>query len=454
MDIYTNLFALANVQLTGVTFSAPSASAVVAACIAALLLLCSAFASGSEIAFFSLTRENLDEMAESKSSRDKSVIDLLKDPEKLLATILIVNDFVNVGVVMLLNFFFMQVLDFGEGAEWLEFLLMTVLLTFLLLLFGEVMPKIYSKNNVVKFARFVSAPFYVLSSLLSPFSRMLVRSTAFTQRIVSKKQRLLSVDELEQALELTDTKEIGEQKNMLEGIIRFGDETVKNIMTSRLDMVMLDLRAPYSEVLKCAAENAYSRIPVFGKTQDDIRGILYIKDLIPHLNRGGNFRWQSLIRQPFFVPETKKIDDLLCDFQTVKVHMAVVVDEFGGVSGLITLEDIIEEIVGEINDEFDEPDTSYEKLDDRTYLFDGRTSLSDFYKITSLDSEEFEDFAGEADTLAGLILEVKGEFPMLHEVIVCNDVSFEVVQKDKHRIVKIKAVLPVASAGPEMTEGL
>ena len=300
MDIYTNLFALANVQLTGVTFSAPSASAVVAACIAALLLLCSAFASGSEIAFFSLTRENLDEMAESKSSRDKRVIDLLKDPEKLLATILIVNDFVNVGVVMLLNFFFMQVLDFGEGAEWLEFLLMTVLLTFLLLLFGEVMPKIYSKNNVVKFARFVSAPFYVLSSLLSPFSRMLVRSTAFTQRIVSKKQRLLSVDELEQALELTDTKEIGEQKNMLEGIIRFGDETVKNIMTSRLDMVMLDLRAPYSEVLKCAAENAYSRIPVFGKTQDDIRGILYIKDLIPHLNRGGNFRWQSLIRQPFF----------------------------------------------------------------------------------------------------------------------------------------------------------
>ena len=441
-------------QLTGVTLSAPSASAVVAACIAALLLLCSAFASGSEIAFFSLTRENLDEMAESKSSRDKRVIDLLKEPEKLLATILIVNDFVNVGVVMLLNFFFMQVLDFGEGAEWLEFLLMTVLLTFLLLLFGEVMPKIYSKSNVVKFARFVSAPFYVLSSLLSPFSRMLVRSTAFTQRIVSKKQRLLSVDELEQALELTDTKEIGEQKNMLEGIIRFGDETVKNIMTSRLDMVMLDLRAPYSEVLKCAAENAYSRIPVYGKTQDDIRGILYIKDLIPHLNRGGNFRWQSLIRQPFFVPETKKIDDLLCDFQTVKVHMAVVVDEFGGVSGLITLEDIIEEIVGEINDEFDEPDTSYEKVDDRTYLFDGRTSLSDFYKITSMDSEGFEDFAGEADTLAGLILEVKGEFPMLHEVIVCNDVSFEVVQKDKHRIVKIKAVLPVASAGTEMTEGL
>ena len=304
------------------------------------------------------------------------------------------------------------------------------------------MPKIYSKSNVIKFARFASGGFYVLSRLLSPFSGLLVRSTVFAQRIVSKKNRMLSVDELEQSLELTDTKEIGDQKNMLEGIIRFGDETVKNIMTSRLDMVMLDLRAPYSEVLKCAAENAYSRIPVHGKTQDDIRGILYIKDLIPHLNRGENFRWQSLIRQPFFVPETKKIDDLLCDFQTVKVHMAVVVDEFGGVSGLITLEDIIEEIVGEINDEFDEPDSSFEKLDEHTYMFDGRTSLSDFYKITAMDSEDFEELAGEADTLAGLLLEVKGEFPVLNEVIVCNNVSFEVIQKDKHRIAKIKAVLP------------
>lgn len=433
-------------------FTMPSAAAVVAACVAAFLLLASGFASGSEIAFFSLTRENLNDMAESKSARDKRVIELLKEPEKLLATILIVNDLVNVGVVMLLNFFFMDVLHFAPGAEWLKFLLLTVLLTFLLLLFGEVMPKIYSKSNVVKFARFASGGFCLLSRLLSPFSKLLVRSTVFAQRIVSKKNRMLSVDELEQALELTDTKEIGEQKNMLEGIIRFGDETVKNIMTSRLDMVMLDLRAPYSEVLKCAAENAYSRIPVHGKTQDDIRGILYIKDLIPHLNRGENFRWQSLIRQPFFVPETKKIDDLLCDFQTVKVHMAVVVDEFGGVSGLITLEDIIEEIVGEINDEFDEPDSSFEKLDDHTYMFDGRTSLSDFYKITSLDSEDFEDLAGEADTLAGLLLEVKGEFPVLHEVIVCNNVSFEVAEKEKHRISRIKAVLPSAAVETSVAE--
>lgn len=443
MDIFATLFAQVDILMSAaVTVTAPSLAAVVAACVAVVLLMCSAFASGSEIAFFSLTRENLDEMAESKSAKDKRVIELLKDPERLLATILIVNDFVNIGVVTLLNFFFLDILNFGAGSEWLQFLLFTVVLTFLLLLFGEVMPKIYSKSNVVKFARFASGGVFVLSRVLAPFSKLLVRSTAFAQRIVSKKNRMLSVDELEQALELTDTKEIGEQKNMLEGIIRFGDETVKNIMTSRLDMVMLDFCAPYSEVLKCAAENAYSRIPVYGKTQDDIRGILYIKDLIPHLNRGETFRWQSLIRQPFFVPETKKIDDLLCDFQTVKVHMAVVVDEFGGVSGLITLEDIIEEIVGEINDEFDEPDTSYEKIDERTYLFEGRTSLSDFYKITSLDSEDFEEVSGEADSLAGLLLEVKGEFPQLNETIVCNDVMFEVVEKDKHRIVKIKATLP------------
>lgn len=429
--------------LPEVSLNAPSPSALVALFLGVVLLACSAFASGSEIAFFSLTREEIDELAESKSANDKRIVSMLRDPERLLATILIVNDFVNVGIVMLFNFFFMSVLDFGPGAEWLEFLLLTVVLTFLLLLFGEVMPKIYSKSNTMRFARFSSAPFHFLVRIFRPFSSFLVRSTMFMQRMVSKKNHLLSVDELEQALELTDKKEIGEQKKMLEGIIRFGDETVKGIMTSRLDMVMLDMRAPYQEVLKCAGENAYSRIPVYGKTQDDIRGVLYIKDLIPHLNKSENFRWQSLLRQPFFVPETKKIDDLLCDFQTVKVHMAIVVDEYGGVSGLVTLEDIVEEIVGEINDEFDEPDTSYEKVDENVYLFDGRTMLTDFYKVTLLDSDDFEEVTGEADTLAGLLLEVKGEFPKLHETIVCNGVAFEVEEKDKHRIVKIRVTLPL-----------
>lgn len=450
MEIFlSQFFGYFAFSLPSVEVHYPSAGALVALFLAILFLMASAFASGSEMAFFSLSRSDLDMLSESKSAKDKRILALIGDPERLLATILIVNDFVNVGVVMLMDFFFMDVLEFGEDAVLLEFLVMTVILTFLLLLFGEVMPKIYSKSYSLKFARMASGGFTFLTRILSPFSSLLVRSTVFTQRIVSKKKHHISVDELEQALELTDKKEIGEQQNMLEGIIRFGDETVKNIMTSRLDMVMLDMRAPYSAVLKCAEENAYSRIPVYGKTQDDIRGILYIKDLIPHLNRGEGFRWQSLIRQPFFVPETKKIDDLLCDFQTVKVHMAVVVDEFGGVSGLITLEDIIEEIVGEINDEFDEPETSYEKVDENVYLFDGRTMLSDFYKITSLDGGEFEQFSGEADTLAGLLLEVKGEFPMLHEVLECNGVEFEVMNKEKHRIVKIKATLPKAGDGVE-----
>ena len=439
-------------SLPDVDVQYPSLGALVALAIAVVLLMLSAFASASEMAFFSLSRNDIDLLGDSKSSNDKRVLQLIKEPERLLATILIVNDFVNVGVVMLMNYFFLDILKFGEDAVLLEFVVMTVFLTFLLLLFGEVMPKIYSKSYSLKFARFASGGLLFLARILKPFSSLLVRSTVFAQRIVSKKKHHLSVDELEQALELTDKREIGEQQNMLEGIIRFGDETVKNIMTSRLDMVMLDIRAPYSAVLKCAEDNAYSRIPVYGKSQDDIRGILYIKDLIPHLNRGEGFRWQSLIRQPFFVPETKKIDDLLCDFQTVKVHMAVVVDEFGGVSGLITLEDIIEEIVGEINDEFDEPETSYEKLDDNVYVFDGRTMLSDFYKVTSLDGEEFEPFSGEADTLAGLLLEVKGEFPLLHEKIECNGVSFEVMMKDKHRIVKIKAVLPKADVPLEGEE--
>lgn len=443
---FIQLFAMA---LPEVAFTVPSMGAIVALLLAVLLLIFSAFASGSEIAFFSLTRSELDEAAESKSVSAQHIITMLKEPERLLATILIINDFVNVGIVMLLNFFFMSIMSFGENARWMEFMLLTVILTFLLLLFGEVMPKIYSKNNVRKFAYATANWLYLLFRVLRPFSSLLVRSTAFTERLASKTNYSLSVDELEQALELTDKKEIGEQKNMLEGIIRFGDETVRSIMTSRMDMVMLDIRASYTDVLRCAADNAYSRIPVYAGTQDDIRGVLYIKDLLPYLNRGANFRWQSLIRQPYFVPETKKIDDLLCDFQTVRVHMAIVVDEFGGVSGLVTLEDIIEEIVGEINDEFDEPDTSYERIDERTIIFEGKTMLSDFYKIMSLDGDLFEDVAGEADTLAGLLLEIKGEFPRLHEKIKCAGVEFEVMNKDKHRLVKIKATVEEAESEEE-----
>ena len=425
-----------------IAINAPSLTAVIAVLLACVLLAVSAFVSGSEIALFSLDAADMEQIDEEKNLSDKRIVTMLSQPERLLATILIINDFVNVAIVMLLNYFFMQVLDFSATPEWVEFLLLTVVLSFLLLLFGEVMPKIYSKNYVLKFARLVSHGLYSLYFLLAPLAKLLVRFTSFSDRIVSKKNFSLSVDELEQALELTDKKEIGDQQKMLQGIIRFGDETVKDIMTSRMDMVMLDIHDSYDRVLRCAAENAYSRIPVYSSKQDDIRGVLYIKDLLPYLNRGESFRWQSLIRQPYFVPQTKKIDDLLCDFQTVRVHMAIVVDEFGGVSGLVTLEDIIEEIVGEINDEFDETDLPYERIDERTVVFDGKVLLADFYKIMNLDADDFDEVAGEADSLAGLLLEIKGEFPKLNEVLVCNDIKFKVLQRSNHRIAKIMVTAP------------
>lgn len=444
MDIFAALQPLV-ISFFDIVISAPDTSSIIALVLALILLVVSAFVSGSEIALFSLTSSDIEELDKDKSVSDRKIKIMLSQPDRLLATILITNDFVNVAIVMLLNFFFLHVLDFSATPEWVEFLLLTVVLSFLLLLFGEVMPKIYSKNNVRSFAHLVSSGLFFLYKVLAPFSKLLVRCTAFSERIVSKKNYLLSVDELEQALELTDKKEIGEQQNMLQGIIRFGDETVKNIMTSRMDMVMLDVHASYDQVLRCAAENAYSRIPVFSRKQDDICGILYIKDLLPYLNRSETFNWQSLIRQPYFVPQTKKIDDLLCDFRAVRVHMAIVVDEYGGVSGLVTLEDIIEEIVGEINDEFDETDLPYEYIDDRTVLFDGKVLLSDFYKIMNLDSDDFEEVAGDADTLAGLLLELKGEFPQLHETLECNGITFEVMQRNAHRIVKVKVTMSVCN---------
>ncbi|MDE7088930.1 MAG: gliding motility-associated protein GldE, partial [Prevotella sp.] len=273
-----------------------------------------------------------------------------------------------------------------------------------------------------------------------PLSRVLIRSGALAEKVVQKKSHVLRVDDLEQALELTDKAELKEEQNMLEGIVRFGDETAKEVMTSRQDIVDLDFRSTFPEVIQCIVENNYSRIPVYQDSIDNIRGILYIKDLLPHLSKPSSFRWQSLIRPPYFVPETKKIDDLLRDFQENKVHIAIVVDEFGGTSGLITLEDILEEIVGEINDEYDEEEKNYVRINANTYIFEGKTLLSDFYKIMKLDDDVFEEVEGDADTLAGLLLELKGDFPKQHERIEYGQFRFEIVELDGHRIAKIKVV--------------
>ena len=439
-------------QLAGwfdaITVETPTLGAVIALVLAVLLLFCSGFVSASEIAFFSLSPNDLNEIEQSNKTCDKKIMALLDDSERLLATILISNNFVNVTIIMLCNYFFGEVIDFGV-AKVLEFLVLTVLLTFLLLLFGEIMPKIYSSQNTLPFCRSAASVLMVLRKVFYPLSGLLMHSSYIVNRVVTKENHNISVDELSQALELTDREEIKEERNILKGIIRFGDETAKEVMTSRLDMVDLDINTPFHQVLQSVVENGYSRMPVYAGSRDNIKGILYIKDLLPHLTKGDNFRWQSLIRPPYFVPETKMIDDLLHDFQKNHIHIAVVVDEFGGTSGIVTLEDIIEEIVGEINDEYDEEERQYVKVGENSYIFEAKILLADFYKILSVEEEEFDPIVGEAETLAGLLLEIKGEFPHLHEKLEYGKYTFEVLEMDTRRILKVKVDVNESSATEE-----
>ena len=424
----------------GVTVHSPSLGAIIAISLAVLLLFASGFVSASEIAFFSLSPTDLSEIEEEEHTSDRRIMDLLQDSERLLATILISNNFVNVTIIMLCNFFFAEVVDFGDSVI-VEFLVITVILTFLLLLFGEIMPKIYSAQHTLPFCRFAAPIITMLKKVFSPLSGLLVRSTVIVNKCVAKRNYNISVDDLSQALELTDKTEISEESNILEGIIRFGGETAKEVMTPRLDMVDLDINSTFKEVLDCVVENGYSRVPVYEDSRDNIKGVLYIKDLLPHLKKGADFKWQNLIRSAYFVPETKMIDDLLRDFQANKIHIAIVVDEFGGTSGIVTMEDIIEEIVGEINDEYDEEERSYVKINDHTYVFEAKTLLSDFYKILKIDADVFEDIEGDADTLAGLLLEIKGEFPKLHEKLKYEHYQFEVLEMDARRILKVKVII-------------
>jgi len=433
MDVFLHIF-------SEIQFLTPTIGAVVAGVLAALLLLASGFASGSEIAFFSLSPSELNEIDADRHASDGKIRQLLNDSERLLATILITNNLVNVTIIMLCNYSIAHLVDFGD-VYWLEFTVITVLLTFVLLLFGEIMPKVYCGQHSLSMCRAFAGPILSLSRLFYPLASVLIRSGVLAEKIVQKENHVLSVDDLEQALELTDKSELKEEQNMLEGIVRFGDETAKEVMTSRQDVVDLDFRSSFPEVLQCIVENNYSRIPVYQDSVDNIRGILYIKDLLPHLGKPSSFRWQSLIRPPYFVPETKKIDDLLRDFQENKVHIAIVVDEFGGTSGIVTLEDILEEIVGEINDEYDEEERNYVRINANTYVFEGKTLLSDFYRILNVDDDLFEEVEGDADTLAGLMLELKGDFPNKHEQIEYRNFKFEIVELDAHRISKIKVTV-------------
>ena len=406
MDITTFIESFADV-----TFQSPLIGVVFCMLLTVVLLLASGFASGSEIAFFSLSPSDISELSPEHNVKDRNIDILCEDSERTLAAILITNNFVNVTIIMLCNLIFNSIVHFGPKAQWLEFIVLTVLLTFLLLLFGEIMPKVYSRQNALKFCRFAVGGVLFIRKLFWPLETILIKSGVYAEKIMQQKNRQLSVDDLEQALELTDKDDIKDEQSMLQGIIRFGDE------------------------------NNYSRIPVYQDNSDNIRGVLYIKDLLPHLSKTDAFRWQSLIRPPYFVPETKKIDDLLREFQENKVHIAIVVDEYGGTSGLVTLEDILEEIVGEINDEFDEEEKFYTKLNYNTYIFKGKVLLADFCRILNLDDDEFDEVEGDADSLAGLLLELKGDFPSAHEKIEYENFTFEILSIEERRIAKVKVTI-------------
>lgn len=422
-----------------ITVKPISPSILISILLAFFLILLSGFASASEIAFFSLSPADLEAMDPDKSPLDMLVQKLRDDSERTLATILITNNLVNVTIIMLCNYILINLLTFS--AEWLQFLCVTILLTFLLLLFGEIIPKVYGSTNPLAFCRKAVKGLMFFRKLFWPIETILLKSGAFAEKVLQKENRQLSIDDLEQALELTDKSDIKDEQSMLQGIIRFGDETAKEVMTSRQDIIDLDIRCSYEDVLKCIVDNNYSRIPVYQDNKDNIRGVLYIKDLLPHLSKPANFRWQSLIRPSYFVPETKKIDDLLREFQENKVHIAIVVDEFGGTSGIVTLEDILEEIVGEINDEYDEEEHNYTKLDANSYIFEGKTLLNDFTKILNLPDDEFDDVEGDADSLAGLLLEIKGDFPAVHEILKYKRYTFEVLEIDERRISKVKVII-------------
>ena len=412
---------------------------IIAIFITVLLLFISGFASGSEIAFFSLSPNDINNLNPSRSSTDSKIQQLRENSERTLATILITNNFVNVTIIMLCNYIFTSLFEFKQ--PWIEFLCITVLLTFLLLLFGEIMPKVFSSQDPLRFCRRTVNGIMVCMKLFWPIENILLKSGILAEKVIKKESRQLSVDDLEQALDMTDKEELKNEQSMLQGIIRFGDETAKEIMTSRQDIIDLDIKSSFKTVLECIVENNYSRIPIYDGNEDNIRGVLYIKDLLPHLSKPATFRWQSLIRPPYFVPETKKIGDLLCEFQKDKVHIAIVVDEFGGTSGLVTLEDILEEIVGEIHDEFDEEERNYTKINYNTFIFEGKTLLSDFCKILNIDDDEFAEVEGDADSIAGLILELKGDFPSIHEKIEYRNYVFEIFGIEGRRISKVKVTL-------------
>ncbi len=405
-----------------------------------ILLFLSALVSGAEVALFSLTQKDLEEAASKNATKAKIISNLLEKPKKLLATLLVANNFINIGIVILFSTAGNAVFE-TISSPLLKFILEVILVTFLILLFGEVLPKVYASRNNAKFALFIAFPVAFLDKALSPLSSPMRAITIYLQNKLGKQKTNFSIDQLSQALELTDSEDTSsEEQKILEGIVSFGNTDTKQVMSPRIDIFALDIEDDFTAIYPKIVEKGYSRIPVYRDNIDHIEGVLFVKDLLPYIDIK-NFEWQSLLRDPFFVPENKKLDDLLKDFQGMKSHLAIVVDEYGGTSGLVSLEDVIEEIVGDISDEFDDEHINFSQIDDKNFLFEAKINLKDFYRIVDVKEELFDNRKGEAETLAGFILEINGNFPKKGQKIAFENCLFTIEAVDKKRVKQIKVTI-------------
>ena len=404
------------------------------------LILLSAFLSGSEVAIFGLSNTQKETLVnEEQNKNSQRIIKLIADPKKLLATILIGNNLVNVAIVLVSSLMMNHIFESYTLSPLLKFIIQVVIVTFFILLFGEVIPKVYANNYNLKFSKLMALPISILKILFNPLSNLLISSTSIIDKKIDKKIELLNADELEYALDLTkDSVDNKEEKKILEGIVKFGNTDVKQIMTPRTDVVAFKNDLDYKSLINDLKAVKFSRIPVYEDSFDKIKGILYVKDLIGKIKEPANYQWNKLLRDAKFVPENKKLDDLLKEFQEEKTHIAIVVDEYGGSSGIVSLEDVLEEIVGDITDEFDEKDVTFLKIDEKNYLFDGKTPLIDFYKILNINGQKFEVSKGESDTLAGFCIENAGKILLKNEKIIFENYTFTVEASDKRRIKKIK----------------
>jgi putative hemolysin len=424
--------------LSGINVYPPDFETITGVVILIILLIASALMSGSEVAYFSLSPADLKKLKASRDKNAQTVLKLYNMPERLLSTILVANNTVNIAVVIISAFISTRLFDFSNSPV-LGFIIQVLVITFLLLFFGEIMPKIYASKYVLKTALFMSVPLLVLQKLFRPVTSLLILSSSFFRRRTIHSHKNLSMNDLSDALELT-TEDFHDDEKILKGIVKFGNINVSAIMCPRVDVMAIDIKSGFCQVINKIIDSGFSRIPVYSGSFDDVKGILYAKDVLPYSGNPDSFKWQALIRPPYFVPETKKINDLLKEFQIKKMHMAIVIDEYGGTSGIVTLEDILEEIVGEIGDEGDDEQTLFRKIDERTYIFEGKVLLNDFCRIYNIEGDRFEEIRGESETLAGLILEVTGEIPQNGRKITINEFTFIIESADKRRIREIRVI--------------